>query len=282
MGVYNQPPFYRELRRYDGSVNYNLKSQKSIQASAGFDYNLKLFERPARISTEAYYKSMTDVVPYDIDNVRIRYFGENEAKAYAAGIETRIFGELVKDAESWVSLGIMRTKENLDNDYYNTYYNAAGEIITPQSPDKIPADSTSTSIGWLRRPTDRLITFGMFFQDYLSTNKNFKVYFTTLYGSNMPFNIPGSTRYRNALQIDPYLRVDMGFSALLLDAQSKRRSHSPFRNFENIWASLEIFNVIDRANTISYQLVKDISNNTYTLPNRLTPRLVNFKIVARW
>lgn len=281
-GVYVQPPFYREMRRFDGSLNYNLKSQKSAQVSAGLDYNFKLFQRAARLSTEAYYKHMTDVVPYDIDNVRIRYYGENAAKAYAAGIEARLFGEIVKDAESWISIGIMRTKENLDNDSYTTYKNAAGEIIGPSTTDKIPADSISNAIGWLRRPTDRLVTFGMFFQDYLSTNKNFKVYFNTLYGSNLPYNIPGNARYRNALFIEPYIRVDMGFSALLLNAQSTRRSHSPFKNFENIWASLEIFNVVDRANTISYQLIKDFSNTTYTIPNRLTPRLLNFKIIAKW
>ncbi|MEP6844901.1 MAG: TonB-dependent receptor, partial [Panacibacter sp.] len=281
-GVYVQPPFYREMRRYDGSINYDLKSQKSYQITFGFDNNFKLFDRPARFTTEAYYKYMTDVAPYDIDNVRLRYYGTNSAKAYAAGIETRLFGELVKDAESWISLGIMRTKENLDNDQYIIYKNAAGENIGPNSTDKIPADSSVNDIGWLRRPTDRLVTFGMFFQDYLSTNKNFKVYFSTLFGSNMPFNIPGNARYRNALEVPPYIRVDMGFSALLLNAQSTRRSHSPFRNFENIWASLEIFNVVDRANTISYQLIKDFSNNTYTLPNRLTPRLLNVKIIARW
>ena len=104
-----------------------------------------------------------------------------------------------------------------------------------------------------------------------------------LYGSNLPYNIPGSVRYRNALIIDPYVRADIGFSALLLDAdKSKRRSHSPFMGFKDIWASFELFNMIDRANTISYQLVKDFDNNTYALPNRLTPRLINFKIAARW
>jgi hypothetical protein len=273
-GAYHQPPFYRELRRYDGTVNEDLKAQKSVQLSGGFDYAFKWLQRPARITTEVYYKAMTDVVPYDIDNVRIRYSGENNAKAYAAGIEARFFGELVKDAESWVSIGLMRTKENLVGDsYYNYKLNATGQ----------PVDSNLVDVGWLRRPTDRMVTFGMFFQDYLSTNKNFKVYLNTLYGSNLPYNIPGSVRYRNALVIDPYIRVDLGLSALLLDTdKTNRRSHSPFRSFQNIWASLEIFNLIDRANTISYLLIKDFANNTFTIPNRLTPRLLNLKLVARW
>ena len=281
-GVYDQPPFYRELRRYDGSVNRDLKSQKSVQFVAGFDYNLATNGRPLRITTEAYYKSLTDVVPYDVDNVRIRYYGENSAKAYATGIETRIFTELVKDAESWLSVGVSRTKEDLNNDFYYTYKNAAGEIITSKSQDQVIADSIRTDVGYVRRPTDRLLTLGLFLQDYLSTNKNFRVHLNMIYGSNMSYNIPNSVKYRNALIIEPYIRVDLGFSALLLSEKSLRRSHSPFRSFENIWASLEVFNLIDRANTISYQLIKDFANNTFSIPNRLTPRLVNFKLLARF
>ncbi len=123
---------------------------------------------------------------------------------------------------------------------------------------------------------------GLFLQDYLSTNKNFKVHLNMLYGSNMAYNIPNSVRYRNALIIEPYIRIDMGFSALLLNEKSARRSHSPFRKFENIWLSLEILNIIDRPNTISYQLIKDFANNTYAIPNRLTPRIINVKLIARF
>ena len=274
VGSYQQPPFYRELRRYDGTVNTNLRAQKSVQVVGGFDYNFKGWGRALRWTTEAYFKKMTDVVPYDIDNVRMRYFGENIAKAYAAGVEMRLFGEIVKDAESWVSIGFMKTKEDIFGDFYKKY--------TLDS-NFVPTDSVTVQNGYIRRPTDRRITFGMFFQDYLATNKNVKMYLNMLYGSNLPYNIPGLVRYRNALVIDPYIRMDIGFSVLLLDSdRSNRRSHSPFRNFDNIWASLEIFNVIDRPNTISYLLVKDFSNTVFTMPNRLTPRLVNFKIVARW
>ena len=284
VGAYHQPPFYRELRRYNGTVNTNLKSQKSWQGVVGFDYNFKgIGGRAMRWTTEAYYKSMTDVVPYDIDNVRIRYFGENNAKAYAAGVEMRLHGELVEDAESWISLGIMKTSEDIAGDHYYRYKNAAGEFINSHSTDQTVVDSVNFNVGWLRRPTDRRVTFGMYFSDYLPTNKNFKMYLNLLYGSNMPYNIPNAVRYRNAAVIEPYIRADIGFSALLMDDdRSKRRSHSPFRNFDNIWASLEVFNIIDRANTISYLFIKDFSNTVYLLPNRLTPRLLNFKIVARW
>jgi len=281
-GRYSQPPFYRELRRYDGTLNTAVQSQKSYQIVAGLDYNFKRNFKPYRLTMEAYYKSMTDLIPYDIDNVRIRYSGANNARGYAYGLETRIYGELVKDAESWLSIGLMRTRENIDGDNFYQYKNAAGEIINSTSIDKLPVDSIKNDVGWLRRPTDRLITIGLFLQDYLSTNKNFKVHLNMLYGSNMSFNIPNSVRYRNALIIDPYIRVDIGFSALLLSEKNNRRSHNPFKGFENIWASFEVFNLIDRPNTISFQLIKDFSNTVYSIPNRLTPRLINLKLVARF
>ncbi len=274
LGAYHQPPFYRELRRYDGTVNTKLKAQQSWQAVAGFDYNFTGFGRPMRWTTEVYYKNMWDVVPYDVDNVRTRYYGENNANAYAAGIEMRLHGELVKDAESWISLGLMQTRENIKGDTYKNY---------TLDDNNQPIDSITLEKGWVRRPSDRRITFGMFFQDYLATNKNLKMYLNLIYGSNLPYNIPNSVKYRNGLEIPSYIRVDIGFSALLLDSdRSKRRSHSPFLGFDNIWASLEVFNLIDRSNTISYLLIKDFSNTVYTMPQRLTPRLLNFKIVARW
>ncbi len=281
-GVYDQPPFYREMRRPDGTINTNLKSQKSIQYMAGFDYNLTAGTKPVRLTTEIYYKSLTDVDPYDINNLQVSYFGENNASAYATGIEARLFTELVKDAESWFSIGISQSKENIENDFYYVYKNKEGEIIGAQTNDQVAADSIKTDIGWIRRPSDRLLTMGLFLQDYLSTNKNFKVHLNLIYGSNMSFNIPNSMKYRNALIIEPYIRADIGFSALLLSEKSLRRSHSPFRGFDNIWASLEVFNLIDRANTISYQLIKDFANNTFSIPTRLTPRLINFKLLARF
>lgn len=273
-GAYHQPPFYRELRNYTGAVNYSLLAQKSWQATAGMDFQFTKNNRPFRLSTEAFYKRMHDVVPYDIDNVRLRYHGENNAIAYATGLELRLFGELVKDAESWVSLGIMSAKENLKNDFFYRY---------SLDENNNPTDSILTEGGWYRRPTDKLFSFGMFLQDYLSTNKNFKVYLNLLYGSNLSYNIPNEPKYRNALIIEPYMRIDLGFSALLLNAEkSSRRSHHPFKNLENIWVTLEIFNLIDRDNTISYLLIKDFSNTTFAMPNRLTPRLLNLKLIARF
>jgi hypothetical protein len=274
IGIYDQPPFYRELRSPDGTINPAVKAQQSFQATAGIDINFKSNEKPFRLSVEAYYKDLWNVNPYNINNVSIQYFATNNARAYAMGVEGRLFANLVKDAESWISIGLMQTKEKINGASYYDY--------TLDSLSK-PLDSTLVQQGWIRRPTDRLFTMGMFIQDYLSTNKNFKVYLNLIYGSNLPYSVPGSVKYRDALIIDPYIRADIGFSALLLDNdKSNRRSHNPFRKLDNIWATLEIFNVIDRENTISYLFVKDFSNTTYAMPQRLTPRLLNLKLVTRF
>ena len=181
-----------------------------------------------------------------------------------------------------VGLVLGQTKENLNNDFYYDYKNAGGEIIRATTLDQVVADSVKNEVGFVRRPSDRRITVGLYLEDYLPTNKNFKIHLNAIYGSNMSYNIPGSSKYRNGLIIAPYIRVDMGFSALLLSEKSQRRSHNPFKNFENIWASLEVFNLINRENTISFQLIKDFSNTVYALPNRLTPRLINLKIIGKF
>ena len=188
----------------------------------------------------------------------------------------------MKDAESWFSVGIMKTMEDIDGDSYQAYLNSSGEIINSQTADQQVTDSVKRSIGYVRRPTDRLITLGLFLQDYLATNKNFKVHVNMIYGSNLPYNLPNNPKYRNALVLDPYIRVDLGLSALLLSPKKNRRSLSPFRSVENIWISLEVFNLINRANTISYQMIQDFSKTTYAIPNKLTPRLLNLKLLTRF
>ncbi len=186
IGIYDQPPFYRELRAPDGTINPLVKAQQSFQATAGFDINFHHNEKPFRLSVEAYYKYLWNVNPYNINNVSIQYFATNNAKAYAVGVEGRLFANLVKDAESWVSIGFMQTKEKINGASYYDY--------TLDSLNK-PLDSTLVQQGWIRRPTDRLFTMGMFIQDYLSTNKNFKVYLNLIYGSNLPYSVPGSVKY---------------------------------------------------------------------------------------
>ncbi len=273
-GMYHQPPFYRELRNLEGVVNEDVKSQKSLHLVLGIDYEFRAWGRDFKFISEVYYKYLFDLIPYDVDNVRIRYFGENNATGYAAGIEFRLHGEIVKDADSWISMSIMRTMENIDGDStFNYHYNTEGQI-----------DSLIlVSQGFIPRPTDQLVNFGMFFQDYMPGNENFKVHLSFLFGTGLPFGPPNNEYYRNSLRIPPYRRVDIGFSALLIDANRDKTTKSKLnQTFESMWVSIEVFNLLGIQNTISYIWVKDINNLQYAFPNYLTDRRLNLKLVAKF
>jgi hypothetical protein len=260
------------MRDLNGTVNKNIKAQKSFHALAGFDYNFKgIGGRPFKLTSEFYYKNMWDLVPYEFDNVRIRYFGDNLAKGYSYGAEFRLYGDLVKDAESWVSIGFMKTEEDIIND----------EIIIA---DQSGADSASFFPGYIPRPTDARINFGLFFSDYLPRNRNFKLHLSGLYSTGLPFGPPDQERFADTLRAPSYRRVDVGFSALLLDGTKKQRPHySFFKNFDKIWLSLEVFNLLAIRNTLSYQWIQDQSSGrTYAVPNRLTARLLNAKLVVKF
>ena len=270
-GIYNQPPFYREMRNLDGTVNLGVRAQKSYHAVGGFDLNFKgLGGRPFKFTTELYYKYMWDLVPYEYDNVRIRYFGRNAARGYAYGSEFRLYGDLVKDAESWISLGLMKTGEDVLDDQVVVKSKTTG------------ADSTVIYPGYIPRPTDSRVSFGLYFADYLPRNKNFKLFLNGLYSTGLPFGPPDQNRYADTLRIPSYKRVDIGFSALLIDGERKNRPrYSFFRNVNSMWLSLEVFNLLGIQNTLSYTWIQDQSSSrTYAVPNRLTARLLNLKLVT--
>jgi hypothetical protein len=272
-GIYNQPPFYREMRNLDGNVNFDVKAQKSFHAVLGLDYNFKAFkDRPFKFTTEWYYKNMWDLVPYEYDNVRIRYFGKNNAKGYAYGAEFRLYGDIVKDAESWISLGLMKTSEDVLDD----------QILIKSKVNG--ADSTTLYPGFIPRPTDSRVSFGLYFSDYLPRNKNFKLFLSGLYSTGLPFGPPDQNRYGDTLRIPSYKRVDVGFMTLLLDGERKDRPrYSYFRNIKSMWLSLEVFNLLGIQNTISYLWIQDQSSSrVYAVPNRLTNRLLNLKLVTRF
>ena len=272
-GIYSQPPFYREMRNLNGDLNLNLKAQKSYHAVAGFDYNFKgLGNRPFKFTSEFYYKNMWDLVPYEYDNVRIRYFGQNNAKGYAYGGEFRLYGDLVKDAESWISLGIMKSGEDVLDDQIKINSKING------------ADSATLYPGYIPRPTDSRVNFGLFFSDYLRGHENFKVHLNGVYATGLPFGPPDQKRYGDTLRIPSYKRVDIGFSALLLDAAKKEMPrYSYFKNVKSIWLSVEVFNLLGIQNTLSYLWIQDQSSNkTYAVPNRLTARLLNVKLVTKF
>ncbi|MCX6270183.1 MAG: carboxypeptidase-like regulatory domain-containing protein [Bacteroidetes bacterium] len=263
-GVYHQPPFYRELRNYSGELNTKLKAQSSYQIVAGSDWDFLAWKRPFKFVTEVYYKYLDNLVSYEVDNVRIRYSGKNDAVGYAVGIDFRVNGDFVKGAESWASLSIMQTRENIKGDYYYT------------------ADSVKVEPGFLPRPTDQRVNFNLFFQDFLPKNPTYKMHLNLVFGSSLRFGPPRSPQYLHTYKIPPYKRVDIGFSKQIKGEGSKVSAKSPLRYFKQIWISAEIFNLLQISNTISYFWVSDITGRQYAIPNYLTPRQLNIKIYAQF
>ena len=270
-GLYAQPPFYREMRDLNGQVNKDLKAQKSMHLVAGSDWNFKMYNRPFKLTTELYYKKLRDIVPYEYDNVRIRYFGKNNALGYAMGAEVRLYGDLVEDATSWISIGVMKAMEDVTDDQ-----------IVLKSLDG--ADSATIHPGYVPRPTDQRFMLGMYFEDYLPQNKNFKAHLNFMYATGLPFGPPDQQRYGDTLRLPDYKRVDIGFSALLLDPDRRKRpAYSFFRNLESVWISLEVFNLLGIQNTLSYSWIQDqTSGRTFAVPNRLTSRLFNVKLAVNF
>ncbi len=265
-GVYYQVPFYRELRRLDGTINEGLKSQKSIHfvAGASYDFFMKnISKKPFRLITELYYKSLSNLVSYDVDNVRIRYSGENDATGYAMGLDVRINGEFVPDAESWINLSFLRTRESLDN---------------IQHLERV--DGQDVEIDDVPRPTDKFFNLSMFFQDYLQNNKNVKMNLGLSVGTGLPFGFVGNNEvYRNSFRFNTYHRVDAGFSFLLWDKKMKeRKPNHPLRNTKSAWISFEVFNLLQVANEASNTWIKTITNGYYAIPNNLTSRRLNLKL----
>lgn len=244
VGVYQQPPFYRELRNQQGILNLDLMAQKSWHFILGTESYFLIADRQFKWTTEAYYKQLQDVIPYDIDNVRLRYFAENNATAYAYGLDFRISGEFVKDAVSWFSLSFLRTEENIEND----------------------------NLGFVRRPTDQRITAAIYFEDYLPSNPTWRVNLRLLYGTGLPFSPPDNPEFRAALSAPSYRRVDIGFSKLIVGN----------KGFDSIWIGLDILNLLGTQNTISYNWIRDVNNQQFAIPNTLSTRFANFRVNVKF
>jgi len=283
VGVYHQPPFYRELRDLNGVINPDLKAQQSIHFVLGSDYLFKAWKRQFKLVTEIYYKDLKNLVPYEIDNVRIRYYANNNAKGYATGLDLKVNGEFVKGVDSWISMSVMQTREDIIDDFYYKYQNQSGEtIIIGYTADQVVTDSTRFEPGFIPRPTDQRVTFNMFFQDYLPKNPDFKMHLNMVYGTGIPFGPPSFERYKDTLRIPDYRRVDIGFSAQLIRPDSELKQKNPLRHLKSMWISLEVFNLLGINNTISYLWIKDVTNRQYAVPNFLTFRLINVKLVTKF
>ncbi|MFO7789230.1 MAG: TonB-dependent receptor [Bacteroidota bacterium] len=275
-GLYHQPPFFKEFIKRDGSINKDIKAQSSAQIVFGSDYVFKAWDRPFKLVTEVYYKYMYNLIPYEIDNVRIRYYGENMADGYATGIDIKLNGEFVKGTESWFSLSVMQAKEDIENDAYMEYYDAEGNVVNPAVEEH---DSASLiEPGYLPRPTDQRVTAAIFFQDYLPGNPTWKAHLNLVYGTGLPFGPPNSERYMATGRLPDYRRVDLGISKQIITGKTDFPDTSPLRFIRDFWISLEVFNLLDINNTISHIWVSDIYGRQYAVPNFLTGRRVNLKV----
>lgn len=252
-GFYHQPPFYRELRDMNGVVNPNVKAQQSIHFVASNDYNFKMNNRPFKLVTELYYKSMTDVNTYTLENVRIRYRANNDATAYAQGLDMRLNGEFVPGTESWLSFGYMKTEEN---------QNGRGNIA---------------------RPTDQRLKFGILFQDYMPNLPSMKLYMNLVYNTGLPGGSPSyADVYTYQSRLRDYRRADVGFSYVLTERNTERPDGHWLKRFEDLSLGFEIFNIFNNQNAITNTWVRDAyTKNQYGIPNYMTTRVFNLKLSVK-
>lgn len=253
LGSYNQSPFYRELRDKKGTLYTNLKSQKSTHFVFSADYNFISWNRPFKFLGEIYFKDLKDIIPYEIENLRIRYLPELSATGYTTGIDLRVNGEFVSGVESWASMSLMKSQENISGDGH----------------------------GFIPRPTDQRFAFSMFFQDYLPKNPSYKMNLKLHYSSGLPTGSVNSDRHEQTIRIPPYRRVDIGFVKVLKEGNEGSKSKY-FKHFNSIWLSAEVFNLLGIRNTISYLWVTDVTQDQYAVPNYLTSRLLNLKLQAKF
>ena len=267
VGWYAQPPFYKELRRPDGTINEEVQAQKSFHVLAGYTsaFGPMGTKGPKyKLILEAYYKSLWDLVSYEVDNVRIRYAGENNATGYLTGIDLRINGELVPGAESWINLSFLRARERIEGVQH--LKREVGEV------DGVPIKDVP-------RPTDQFMTLNVFFQDYLPGNENVRVHLNTSIGTGLPFGLKDDNIiFRNTYRYKPYHRVDIGFSFKLWSREWKQaRPNNIFSLTRDSWLSLEIFNLLQVRNEASRTWVKTIFKSQYAIPNYLSSRRLNLK-----
>ena len=248
-GVYAQPPFYKELRNFKGEIIPNIKAQKSIHMVLGNDYSFTMWDRPFKLTTELYFKNLSNINPYSVDNVRIRYQANNNAKGYATGIDVRLNGEFVPGNESWVSLGILKTEENINNR------------------------------GYIARPSDQRFKLGILFQDYVPNLPDLKAYLNLVYNSGVPGGAPSyADPYNFQNRLRDYRRADLGVLYIFTDAK-KRFSSGFLSKFKEFTAGLELFNMFDIQNSITNTWVRDAATkNQFGVPNYLSGRILNLRI----
>ena len=258
-GIYYQSPFYKEIKDLDGNFNSNIKSQRSSQVILANDYEFRMAERPFKLTTEVYYKKMDNLIPYYLDNVRIRYSGANNSEGYAYGLDTRLFGEFVPGVDSWISASYARVYENIEGR------------------------------GYIPRPTDPRFRFSMFYQDYMPKFPSMRVNLTLTYANGLPSGTPISldangkpdfeAPYKYQRTLPSYKRVDIGLSKVFIDQKDNKVNSGFWSNFNELVLGVQIFNAFNISNTVANQWVNDVSTGyNYPVPVRLTGRFFNVKL----
>lgn len=244
VGMYQQPPFYRELRGFDGTLRNNVQAQRSIHFILGTTRLFYMWGRPFLFTSDIYRKQLYDIIPYDIDNVRLRYYPDQSGKGYAQGVDFRVNGEFVKGTQSWFSVGFLQTKE----------------------------DVTGDNQGLIRRPTDQRINIAAYFEDHMPRDPTLRIYLNLVFGSGYPFGPPNRPELRNAFSGDEYYRADLGVS--------KKFNMSINNFFTHIWVRAEVLNALAADNTLSYTWIEDVYGAQFAIPNSLSARFLNIKISA--
>jgi hypothetical protein len=281
-GWYYQPPFYREMRGIDGKVNPDIQAQKSIHIVGGINYVLEAWGRPFKLVSEIYYKDLDNMIPYEVENVRLRYYARNNSSGYATGLDVMMNGEFIPGVQSWFRASVLKTEEDLNDDQYYEYYNADGELIIPGFTfDQNIADSTLIIPGNIPRPTDQRFSFSMFFQDEMPRWPEYKVQITFYYGTGLPYGPPTFERYKDILRTTAYRRVDIGFSRQFITEKNKDQNWFS-KTFDDAFVSLEIFNILAINNTINHTWIEDVDGRLYSIPNFLTGRRLNLKFAVRF
>ena len=249
-GLYYQAPFYKELRDTTmingvtyALLNKKIRSQRSIHALASMSYRFSMMNRPFKFTAEAYYKAISRLVPYSVDNVKVTYYGDNETSGHAAGLDLKLFGEFVPGADSWLTLSVMNTSMKLNG-------------------KNVPL------------PTDQRLALNLFFTDYFPGSTRWRMSLKLAYADGLPFSAPHQELTSTPFRAPAYKRADIGMSYRLFDNQDGSRSSI----FRNVWLGLDCLNLFGINNVNSYYWITDISGQQYAVPNYLTGRQINAKI----
>lgn len=255
-GVYYQTPFYKEIKDtvstggiYQVNLNRDIRSQRSVQFLLGGDYDFMALGRPFKFTTEVYYKKLDRLIPYNLDNVRIVYYGENCAHGYAAGIDMKLYGEFVPGSASWITFSLMSTREKIGGK-------------------------------WLPRPTDQLYNFSLYFTDTFPRRDYWKMSLRCTLADGLPFGPTHSGREKQAFRAPAYRRVDIGLSYKIFDYDKHPHVYGKSGVFKDIWCGVDCLNLLDINNVNSYYWITDISNTQFAVPNYLTGRQLNLRIIA--